>query len=74
MPRTFSGKQVIRILEKEFDFTWISQTGSHVKMRRLSSGKVITTIVPLHTELAFGTFKGVLDLAQLKVRDFMDRA
>jgi len=70
MPKTISGKQVIKILCREFGFYFISQKGSHVKLRKKVVGKEITTIIPLHKELASGTLKGVLDLAQVEEKDF----
>ena len=36
-------------------------------------GQEITTVVPLHKELAPGTLKGVLDLAQVNEKDFWDK-
>lgn len=70
MPKTISGKRVVKILCREFGFLFISQKGSHVKLGKKVAGKKITTIVPLHRELAFGTLRGVLDLAQVEERDF----
>ena len=65
MPKTFSGKEVIKVLCREFGFSVVSQKGSHVKLKKRESGKTITTIVPLHKELAHGTFLGVLELAEV---------
>ena len=70
MPKTISGKQVVKILCRKFGFYFISQKGSHVKLRKKVTGREITTIVPLHRELAFGTLKGVLDLAQVEEKEF----
>jgi len=70
MPKTLSGKKVVKILCREFGFYFISQKGSHVKFRKKVGGKEITTIVPLHRELAPGTLRGVLDLAQVEEKDF----
>jgi len=41
-----------------------------LSLEKKSSGKEITTIIPLHRELAFGTLKGILDLAQIEEKDF----
>ena len=71
MAKTYSGKEVIKILCRKFGFSFVSQKGSHVKLRKTSGGKTITTIVPLHRELATGTLKGVLDLARIEVGDFI---
>jgi len=70
MPKTLSGKEVIKILCREFGFYFISQKGSHVKLRKRIGGQEIVTIVPLHKELAPGTLKGVLDLAKVNEKDF----
>ena len=70
MPKIFSGKKVIKILCREFGFYFISQKGSHTKLRKIVGGQEIITVVPLHKELAPGTLKGVLDLAQVNEEDF----
>ena len=67
MAKTFSGKQVIKILCKYFGFAVVSQKGSHVKLRN----KTLTTIVPMHKELARGTFRGILELAEVTEEDFL---
>jgi len=71
MPKTFSGKKVIRILCREFGFFVISQKGSHIKLSKKIAGKKILTIVPGHKELAMGTLRGVLDLANIKYEQFL---
>lgn len=70
MPKIFSGKQVIKILCKNFGFEIASQKGSHVKLKKVVSLGEIATIVPLHKELARGTLKGALDLAQIDEKEF----
>ena len=70
MAKTYSGKEVIKILVRRFGFTVISQKGSHVKLRKEKGGRTITTIVPLHRELARGTFLGALELAEVNEEDF----
>ena len=70
MPKTLSGKEVIKILCREFGFYFVSQKGSHIKLRKKIKGREITTIVPLHKELAPGTLKGVLDLAKVDEKEF----
>ncbi|MEK7172857.1 MAG: type II toxin-antitoxin system HicA family toxin [Patescibacteria group bacterium] len=74
MPKIFSGKKVVKILCKDFGFYFVSQKGSHVKLEKKFEGKTIITIVPMHKELAFGTFKGVLDLAQIDEKSFLSKA
>jgi len=70
MPKILSGRKVIKILCRKFGFYFVSQKGSHVKLRKRTANKEITTIIPLHKELASGTLKGVLDLAQIEEKDF----
>ena len=70
MYKLLSGKQVIKILCREFGFYFVSQKGSHVKLQKRIGSQKITTIVPLHKELALGTLKGILDLAQVEEKDF----
>jgi len=75
MPKKFfSGKEVIKILCWDFGFGFVSQKGSHVKLKRIIGQKEIITIIPLHKELLRGTFRGVLDLAQVNIKDFLDKA
>ena len=70
MPRTTSGKEVVRILTKYFGFYFISQKGSHVKLKRQTNDGEIGTIVPMHHELAYGTLRGVLDLGKVDIKEF----
>ncbi len=66
MSKTFSGKQIVAFLEKNYSFAIIGQKGSHVKLRSTISGqKTRTVIVPLHRELATGTLRGILEQAGL---------
>jgi len=71
--RVLSGKEVIKVLCREFGFYFVSQKGSHVKLKRRLRNKEIVTIVPLHKELAPGTLKGVLDLAEVNIEEFLKR-
>ena len=67
--KIFSGVFVVSILVKHFDFSVVSQKGSHVKLKH-EDGRV--TIVPLHKELARGTFASILHLAHVSREDFLD--
>ena len=46
-------------------FYFVSQKGSHIKLRKIIGTKTTTTIVPNHKELSPGTLKGVLELAEI---------
>lgn len=67
-----SGEDIVRILTKGFGFRFVSQKGSHIKLKKEIEGKTITTIVPNHKELMTGTLRGVLDLAKISAEDFID--
>jgi len=68
--KTFSGKEVVKNLIREFGFSFISQKGSHTKLRKKVRSRTITTIVPMHRELAYGTLLGVLELAEVEEEEF----
>lgn len=70
MPNTISGKLCIKILCRYFGFFVIRQKGSHVKLRAQIGRRTITTVVPLHSELAPGTLHGVLKLAEIEAETF----
>jgi predicted RNA binding protein YcfA (HicA-like mRNA interferase family) len=71
MAKTFSGRQVIKVLCGHFGFFEVSQKGSHVKLRKIVIGQTVTTIVPLHKELSRGTFRGIFELAEVSEEDFL---
>lgn len=70
MSKIYSAKSVIKILSRYFGFSFVSQKGSHIKLRKITGTKTITTIVPNHKELSPGTLKGVLNLAEVKEKEF----
>ena len=60
------GRDVVRALE-QLGFNWVSQRGSHMKVRRGS----ITLIVPNHREVRAGTLRGILSQGDISVEEFM---
>lgn len=66
-----SGAQIIRVLIKEFGFSFAGQSGSHVKLRKFVGGRKVVTIVPLHREVKTGTLFGILELAEIKKDEFL---
>ena len=68
----FSGQEVIKILEKHFGFFFVSQKGSHVKLRKVESQKTVTVVVPDHKELAEGTLHNVLRQAGIEPDNFLN--
>lgn len=74
MSKVLSGKKVVRILCKEFGFCFVSQKGSHIKLKKKIENREIVTIVPSHKELLHGTLKGILELAEIDEKEFRKKA
>ena len=69
MPKLYSSNQISNVLKK-FNFTLVSQKGSHGKFKN-SSGK--TLILPMNKkEIPIGTFKSILKQAEISQKDFKD--
>ncbi len=56
-------KEIIKTLEK-FGFAFVSQRGSH---KKYSDGEHVV-IIPNHAEVAKGTLKSILTMAQSRVQ------
>ncbi len=69
LPR-ISGHQAIRALER-LGFIQVRQRGSHVVLKNAATGK--GTSVPLHRELAVGTLRGLLKLAEVDPQEFISK-
>jgi predicted RNA binding protein YcfA (HicA-like mRNA interferase family) len=66
MPKLYSSNYIISILEKN-GFRFVSQKGSHIKMRK----EKWTVIVPANKRaIPFGTFKSILRQAGLTADNF----
>jgi predicted RNA binding protein YcfA (HicA-like mRNA interferase family) len=63
-----SGKDVVRALSR-VGFVFVSQRGSHVKLRN-AAGR--TVIVPMHSEIATGTLRSILRQAGLSLAEFLE--
>jgi predicted RNA binding protein YcfA (HicA-like mRNA interferase family) len=61
-----SGAAAIRALER-LGFLKVRQSGSHVIMRRGSSG----CVVPMHSEIKVGTLAGLLRQANVSPEEFI---
>ena len=71
LPRV-SGAQAIRVLEK-LGFVQVRQRGSHVVLRRDSDRGAVGCAVPLHSELATGTLRGILKQAGITPQQFAEK-
>ena len=65
-----SGAEAIRALER-LGFTQVRQRGSHVVLKCVGPEKVTGCVVPLHSELATGTLRGILKLAGITAEEFI---
>jgi predicted RNA binding protein YcfA (HicA-like mRNA interferase family) len=74
MPRFFSGKVISHILSNKYGFEEVRISGSHLKMRKIVQGKVITVIVPLHREVSTGTFRSILRQGRIEMKDFIEKS
>jgi len=58
--RQLSGREVIAILGR-FGFAFLTQRGSHAKLRRLGpGGEKQTLVVPVHDALDRGTLRAIV--------------
>ncbi|MFA6547587.1 MAG: type II toxin-antitoxin system HicA family toxin [Candidatus Magasanikbacteria bacterium] len=67
----FSGSEILSFLYKK-GFVLISQKGSHQKLRKIIDGKIVTVIVPDHSELAPGTLRNILRQAEISLDEFFE--
>ena len=74
MPRLrgISGEIVIKVLCNRFGFMVSGQSGSHVRLSKVTAQGKIGTVVPMHDELKPGTLKSVLKLAKVDPEEFAE--
>lgn len=65
-----SGKQIIKILVKEFGFAISRQKGSHISLHKFVAGHKIVTVVPDHRQVQRGTMRSALKLARVTEEEF----
>jgi predicted RNA binding protein YcfA (HicA-like mRNA interferase family) len=70
--RGVSGEIVVKILCNRFGFVVSGQSGSHVRLSKITAQGKIGTVVPMHDELKPGTLKSVLKLAGVKPDEFAE--
>lgn len=71
LPRV-SGAETVRALRR-LGFVQVRQRGSYVVLKRTGSSGVRGCVVPMHSELATGTLRGVLKQAGVSVEEFMQQ-
>ncbi|HEY4510674.1 MAG TPA: type II toxin-antitoxin system HicA family toxin [Candidatus Paceibacterota bacterium] len=70
MPKLYSSKQIIKALGVR-GFVFVSQKGSHIKLRRKLKNTVFTVIIPANRkEIPHGTFRSILRQSHLEEEDF----
>lgn len=69
MPKLYSSRVILSAL-KRADFTITNQKGSHIKLSKRVSNKVLVVIVPNHKEVARGTFSSILNQANMTLDEF----
>ena len=70
MPRLYSYKHIVRILE-ENGFRFVSQKGSHAKYHKNDSHAHLTVIIPANRkEIPQGTFHSIIRQSGLNKREF----
>ncbi|HEY3974763.1 MAG TPA: type II toxin-antitoxin system HicA family toxin [Candidatus Sulfotelmatobacter sp.] len=69
LPRV-SGAEAIRALER-LGFVQVRQRGSHVVLKKVGPDGTTGCVVPLHSELAVGTLRGILKQAGIRAEDFV---
>ena len=67
MPNLYSSREIITTLEKK-GFIFVSQKGSHIKMRK----EKYTVIIPAgKKQIPFGTFRSIVRQSGLNDDDFI---
>lgn len=63
-------QKIISVLRK-FGFVKVSQKGSHAKYKNYFTNKIY--IIPMHSEIARGTLKNILEQADITIEDFLNQ-
>lgn len=64
-----SSKKIVQIL-LELGFDKVAQKGSHAKYKNKQTNRIC--IVPMHSEIAKGTLKSILEQADVELEDFLN--
>lgn len=69
--RRVSGNDTVKALEN-LGFVQVRQRGSHVVLKKTTASGAIGCVVPLHSELAIGTLRGIIRQAGVSVEEFLE--
>ncbi|HTK03601.1 MAG TPA: type II toxin-antitoxin system HicA family toxin [Alphaproteobacteria bacterium] len=69
MPKLYSSRETIKTFQRA-GFNKITQKGSHLKMRGFWNSKLQTIIIPVHKQIAFGTFQSILNQSGMSKSEF----
>lgn len=69
MPKLYNSRDTVKAF-KRAKFIEISQKGSHLKMKGFWNGKIQTVIIPMHKQIAFGTFQSILNQSGMSKAEF----
>ena len=69
MPKLYSTKQIIKVLEEK-GFIFVSQKGSHMKYRKTGSHNLNVIVPAKRKEVPMGTFRSILRQSNLNEEDF----
>ena len=70
MPKLYSSTYILKVLYS-FRFVFISQKGSHIKLRKVGN-PTLTVIIPADKkEIPYGTFRSICRQANLDISNFL---
>lgn len=69
--RRVSGQEAIQALER-LGFFQVRQKGSHVILKKRTPEGDIGCVVPLHSELAIGTLRGIIRQAKITEEQLLE--
>ena len=69
---TISGRELIKLLEKR-GFKIVGHKGSHVRIKKITSEKILISVVPLCKSLAPGTLLAILKQCDLEREDLFKK-
>lgn len=65
-----SAREILAAL-KQLGFEIVKQKGSHIKLSKKLTDRKLITIVPNHKAVMRGTLKGILELAEVSLEEFL---